>query len=150
MAKSKEEKKKLATAKKKADDAKKKLAKKNKAAADTKEKAKKEADESKAADAAAKKEADESKAADAAAKKAEDEAQKAKKESDKLSKVSIADIESFRKAAITRRWTLQNLNQEAILRFGVSNVDLECLNKRQICFKINGKRIPEDGYFSVN
>tara|TARA_R110000803_G_scaffold162951_1_gene226643 strand:+ start:50 stop:460 length:411 start_codon:yes stop_codon:yes gene_type:complete len=136
MAKSKEEKKKLATAKKKADDAKKKLAKKNKAAADTKEKAKKEADESKAAD--------------AAAKKAEDEAQKAKKELDKLSKVSIADIESFRKAAITRRWTLQNLNQEAILRFGVSNVDLECLNKRQICFKINGKRIPEDGYFSVN
>ena len=72
------------------------------------------------------------------------------KESDKLSKASNADIESFRRMAIGKRWTRHELEQKACELFGKENITIDRMNNNQVCFVINKKRIPEDGYFTVN
>ena len=149
MAKSKEEKSKAVIAEENAID-------KKKIADAAKAKAKKEASDKKVADKAlaeakakAKKEDAEAKKAIADAKKAEKAEKDAQNESEKLSRVSEEAYELFRIDAISKRWKMHSLQQEAFSRFGKENVTVEKLNNRQVSFTINKKRIPKDGFFTV-
>ena len=147
MAKTKTEKKSTSSVDKKAVAAKatedrKAAAAAKKAADEARAKSKKEAKEAKAAEADLDKKEKERVAAEKLAKKSEEDAEKLNG--------ALSNEESFRKRALGQRWTIHALEQEANSIFGKENVKMEKANSYQVAFEINKKRIPEDGYFTVN
>lgn len=117
----------------------------------------KEAKEANQAKAAAKKAKAKSVEADAKAKKEVAEAKSAAKKAydvEQSSKKAAAnkkfeDIEGFRRSAISQVWTREALINQAKSLFG-EGVSVEEFNIKQIAFTIGKKRVPEEGYFSVN
>lgn len=89
-------------------------------------------------------------AAKAPAKKAATKKTKAPDKGVKNKPATGGKIEDFRKSAISLNWKKDHLIREAKAIFGADNVKVDAHNNNQIAFEISGKRVPSDGYFSVN